>query len=496
MEKYINTIQNIMFANKINVFSIVYFVLGLILFTPTVSYADCVNPAGVEPDISYSSTYNVPMFCNGSQWVLMGAINPGAGGAGCTTNTAGIKPEGHIFYNEDYHTYQYCDGDDWQILGVGSGVIGGGFLSFTDLTDQPTSTQVTSNILQVSSDGSISITGDGSPEYRICADDTCSSETQTWGSTAGTITSGDFLQLRSTTSGTSETTRIVTIAVNSASDQWEITTATIDSCIGTTNFTTVGTDTFTIDSSNDDCVYTITVLGGGGGGGASGTGGGTGGDGGGTQFDWSPPSTGTLDILVGGGGGAGNGSGVGTSGIASGGEGGNNAGGGGAASAIKFGATVLAVAGGGGGGGSDTGKNGGDGGSLNNAGGDGTDSSGQGGNGGTGGQSHPSAGGGDGGSGGGDGETNADGMLGGTGNAPYNVSGGGGGDQTGSSGSGGGGGGYGGGGVGDDAWGSGGGGGYLNTGATSNSSAAANSNGGAVDSAGGDGSISITLSSP
>lgn len=134
---------------------------------------------------------------------------------------------------------------------VGSCVTGSsGFLTFTDMTDQATSTLVTSNILQVNVTGSssISVSGDGSPEYRICANASCSVENHTWGATAGTINSGEFLQLRLTTSASLSTTYSATVTVGGSSDRWDVTTAASTpsiAYIGTSDVSTGTPHTFT-----------------------------------------------------------------------------------------------------------------------------------------------------------------------------------------------------------------------------------------------------------
>lgn len=194
-----------------------------IFLLPSVARAACVNPTGAVAEIAYSSAQNVPMYCNGSQWIAMGLMNPSAGGSGCPTVTMGVQPEGKLVYNVDFHVLQYCDGDNWQAAGIAS--LGRNFLGFTDVTDQVTSVQVTSNILQVTLGGSVSIAGDGSPEYRICADDACSSETQTWGTATGTIDSGEFLQLRLTSNASFDALHSATVTVGTAGDQWDVTTA-------------------------------------------------------------------------------------------------------------------------------------------------------------------------------------------------------------------------------------------------------------------------------
>ncbi|MDP2621356.1 MAG: DUF1566 domain-containing protein [Hyphomicrobiales bacterium] len=93
------------------------------LIPASTARADCTNPVATESQIRYSASQNVPMYCNGTDWIAMGLLNPSAGGSGCATTTMGVKPEGHIFYNLDFHVLQYCDGDDWRAVGIG--VVGG-----------------------------------------------------------------------------------------------------------------------------------------------------------------------------------------------------------------------------------------------------------------------------------------------------------------------------------------------------------------------------------
>ena len=54
------------------------------------------------------------MYCNGTDWIAFGALNPSAGGSGCTNPDRG---EGAVVYNNSFHVLQYCDGDDWRAVG-------------------------------------------------------------------------------------------------------------------------------------------------------------------------------------------------------------------------------------------------------------------------------------------------------------------------------------------------------------------------------------------
>lgn len=98
--------------------------------------------------------------------------------------------------------------------------------SFTDATEPNGSTLVESDIVQITGmdDATdISISGDGSPEYRICTDATCSAA-PAYTSTAGTIDNGDYLQLRLTSNATMGNTNSAVIVIGEGSDQWDVLT--------------------------------------------------------------------------------------------------------------------------------------------------------------------------------------------------------------------------------------------------------------------------------
>jgi hypothetical protein len=151
--------------------------------------------------------------------------------AACSTATMGSKPTGYIFHNADYDVLQVCRSDGtWQALGPfdpgGVDTTPAAF-TFTDQTGVATSTLTTSDIVQISGmdDGTgVSITGTGSPEYRICADGSCSTVNHTWTTASGSIDAGEYLQLRLTSNGSNSTTNSATVMVGTVSDQWDVTT--------------------------------------------------------------------------------------------------------------------------------------------------------------------------------------------------------------------------------------------------------------------------------
>lgn len=87
-------------------------------FYATLSDSGCSNPTGTERKLIYNSDYHTYQFCNGDQWIKMGA-GSGGGGAGCS-NPAGA--ERNIIYNTDYNTYQFCNGTNWVKFSGATGI--------------------------------------------------------------------------------------------------------------------------------------------------------------------------------------------------------------------------------------------------------------------------------------------------------------------------------------------------------------------------------------
>lgn len=122
----------------------------------------------------------------------------------------------------------YCDTPRRLICLVNPVCSGAALPAFTDVTNQVTGTQVTSNIVQVTGSicGSlaVSITGTGSPEYQVCADSSCSSVVHAWTSTAGFIAPNQYIRVRQTTSASASTAITATLNVETLSTTWTATT--------------------------------------------------------------------------------------------------------------------------------------------------------------------------------------------------------------------------------------------------------------------------------
>jgi hypothetical protein len=123
---------------------------------------------------------------------------------------------GDIIFNSAEAQMQYCNDTDW--VGFPKADKVADTFDFTDLTNQSIAALVTSNIVTITgidAPTNVTISGDGSPQFRIAGG--------AWGST-GQITNGQTLQLRLTTgSAGTQSTAIVTVGTSSPVD-WNAST--------------------------------------------------------------------------------------------------------------------------------------------------------------------------------------------------------------------------------------------------------------------------------
>jgi hypothetical protein len=68
-----------MLNNKNKAFSIFYFIFGLILFLPSISYAQCTDPVRPEGAFGYNTTHNVMQYCDGTTWYAYHKVPVGCG---------------------------------------------------------------------------------------------------------------------------------------------------------------------------------------------------------------------------------------------------------------------------------------------------------------------------------------------------------------------------------------------------------------------------------
>jgi len=146
---------------------------------------------------------------------------------GTSTSTCDGTIEGALRYENTSKCLQLCDGTDWACISVATCADATpAAFDFTDLVNQATSTQVESSILQITDLGcivNVTISGEGSPEYRTCSSSDCSTVVLDWRSASGTISDDDYLQLRLTTSAIGGDVFSATVNVGTMADVWNAT---------------------------------------------------------------------------------------------------------------------------------------------------------------------------------------------------------------------------------------------------------------------------------
>jgi hypothetical protein len=169
-----------------------------------------------------------------------GEAKVGNSGVACSTST-----QGALRYNIATSAMEFCNGTSWTLLQVSacSGTTPSTF-TFSNQSNLTTSTLVQSDIVALSNFNCmipVTISGLGSPSYRICSDSACNTVVQDWTTTSHSISSGQYLQLQQTTPAAGGATyRAVVIAGNTAS-VWSATTTGGD-CTGSPAIGTICAD--------------------------------------------------------------------------------------------------------------------------------------------------------------------------------------------------------------------------------------------------------------
>lgn len=133
-----------------------------------------------------------------------------------------------MVYNGTYHVMQFCDGISWRAIGRKPSDATPDAYSFTDVVNAPAATLTESDIVQITgiSEGTpVTITGDGTPNYRICADAICGMVVRNWTGASYTIESGQYLQLRLTSNAVFTSSYSATVTVGTLADTWSVSTA-------------------------------------------------------------------------------------------------------------------------------------------------------------------------------------------------------------------------------------------------------------------------------
>jgi hypothetical protein len=142
--------------------------------------------------------------------------------------------QGAIRYNTSSNALEYCNGTAWSLVQAAACTNPSPTaFSFTNLANETISTQYQSNIVQITGQNCIvttTISGGGSPQYRICADNACGTVVQGWTSGPSSIKSGQYMQVEETTSASGGVTTQATVIVGGTASIWTV--STTGSCAG------------------------------------------------------------------------------------------------------------------------------------------------------------------------------------------------------------------------------------------------------------------------
>jgi hypothetical protein len=163
---------------------------------------------------------------------VAGDVKVGNSSASCSATN-----KGSIRYNNATSVLEFCNGSNWNLVQAAacSDATPNAFL-FLDQANQTMTTQITSNIVQLSGINCtvpVSISGVGAPQFQICSDSGCSSVIQGWTSSPSSIVSGQYLQVRQTSDVAGGATTQATIIAGTTASIWSISTAGGD-CVSTT----------------------------------------------------------------------------------------------------------------------------------------------------------------------------------------------------------------------------------------------------------------------
>lgn len=191
-----------------------------------------------------------------------GGVKVGYNAGACSATN-----EGEIRYDSASNIMEYCNGSAWSSFAGGGG--GGGSdetpnsFDFSDVSNAALNSVVESNIVLISGiDTAVDVTiaGAGSPEYRICADGSCSSVIQSWSNGLGSMTNGQFIQARLTSAAAGLTARTATpITVGTESVNWTVTTTAVKFVFATS--TTYDADLAGKTGANSKCAARATAAG-------------------------------------------------------------------------------------------------------------------------------------------------------------------------------------------------------------------------------------------
>ena len=157
------------------------------------------------------------------------SFSDGGTTVGYDSRTCNGTIEGTLRYNSSTSCVEYCQGTAWTCPSSGGGSCGAFTYSFVDQVDVAKNVVATSNITKINTNSctgaAVTVSGAGTPEYRICNTSNCSSVDHTWTTAAGVIDDDQYLQVRVTSANTESTLRTVTLSVGGSLELWNVTTA-------------------------------------------------------------------------------------------------------------------------------------------------------------------------------------------------------------------------------------------------------------------------------
>lgn len=229
-----------------------------VLFLSYPALAQNVGDActGTNRQYTVSGTSNSALICNGTTLELLekDLSNPVRKGIGTATPAARLHVAGEAIigntslacsgttaggmrWNSGSGCIQFCNGTSWACISPTAGCDATpAAFDFTDLNGLTASTLTSSDILSITGtdpacNAVVSVSGDGSPQFRVCSDSICSSVIQNWTATNTALDmNGRFLQIRATTDASPSTTVNVTATVGGVSNVWQITTTSTGPC--------------------------------------------------------------------------------------------------------------------------------------------------------------------------------------------------------------------------------------------------------------------------
>jgi hypothetical protein len=229
------------------------------------SSLNCALGEVIKFDVSGYAGCGVDSSGSGSQWTSTGSdiyYNTGKIGVGTSAPAAKLEvsgevkigntglacsaaTKGSIRYNTTTDVLEYCNGTTWGLVQPAAcSDPTPDAISFSNEANATISTLVASDIQQVTGINcsvTITISGQGSPQYRTCSDSLCVTEVQGWTSSPSSITTGQYLQARLTTDAAGGAMFQSTILVGSGAAVWSVTNTGGD-CTGSPTIGTICAD--------------------------------------------------------------------------------------------------------------------------------------------------------------------------------------------------------------------------------------------------------------